>query len=355
MLVMDSKEYFPLNIDPNLLWLLKIAAAVLGSAFLSILLRKFMRSKKGWEKTKRVAYLPLQIVIWEAGLFLVLDWIAIHLGFPQLEVYIRRVGQALFITILIWIALRWAGAGFDLLFRRPERFKVNIHTVQILRKLTSITLAILGLLLLFQILGINVIPLLTFGGIGMAALAFAAQDMVANFFGGITLHFVRPFEEGDFIELPSQNNFQGRVEEIGWYGTFLRDADRREVFFPNSVFVKGAVINLSKRTHTRILEKIPMRYRDLDNVMRFEESLRITIAKHPKIDATQNFSIALNGYTANAAELLLDLLSFERDKDVFLRLKEEILFLVRSQAIAHNIEILPMVYVQSDQERSKSH
>lgn len=337
-----------MDMDPNTLWLLRIAVAVLGIAFLSFLLRKFMRSKKGWEKTKRVAYLPLQIVIWEVGISLILDWIVIHLGFPELEIYIRRIGQALFIGILIWIALRWVGTGFDTLFQRSERFKVNIHTVRILRKLTSMALAVLGLLLLFQIFGINVIPLLTFGGIGVAAFAFAAQDVGANFFGGITLHFVRPFEEGDFIELPSQNHFQGRVEEIGWYGTFLRDSDRREVFFPNSVFVKGAVINLSKRTHTRILEKIPVRYRDLDNVARFEESLRVAIAKHPKIDATQNFSIALNGYMPNSAELLVDVLSFERDKDVFLRLKEEILFLVRNQAVAHHIEILPMVYVQSD-------
>ncbi len=69
-------------------------------------------------------------------------------------------------------------------------------------------------------------------GIGGLAVALAAQDTVANIFGGITLFAQKPFLIGDLIE------FEGKqyvVKEIGWRATIAEDWNTGyRVTIPNS-------------------------------------------------------------------------------------------------------------------------
>ncbi len=50
------------------------------------------------------------------------------------------------------------------------------------------------------------------GGIGGLAIGFAAKDILANFFGGVTVFIERPFNIGDWIII-SEKGIEGTVEE----------------------------------------------------------------------------------------------------------------------------------------------
>ncbi|MCP4605634.1 MAG: mechanosensitive ion channel family protein [Proteobacteria bacterium] len=80
-------------------------------------------------------------------------------------------------------------------------------------------------------------------GIGGLAFALAAQDTVANIFGGITIFAQRPFKVGDMID------FGGKwmtVKEIGLRSSRLEDFFYQHIVtVPNSQFTASAVTNMS--------------------------------------------------------------------------------------------------------------
>lgn len=138
----------------------------------------------------------------------------------------------------------------------------------------------------FALLGIfhvSIVPLLTFGGIGAAAIGFAAKDVMSSFFAGLVLAVNRSFSVGDQI-LIAEKNIEGVVEEIGWSATLVRDKDRRAVYFPNVLFSQMFIINLSRRTGRRILETFHLRHSDFDKLIPILEDVRNYLLSFASVD-----------------------------------------------------------------------
>lgn len=74
------------------------------------------------------------------------------------------------------------------------------------------------------------------------ALAFAAQELVRSFLGGIILLLEKPFQPGDKIEI---GPFSGEVQHIGLRTTRILTADDSVLTVPNSELVNQPVNNAS--------------------------------------------------------------------------------------------------------------
>lgn len=81
--------------------------------------------------------------------------------------------------------------------------------------------------------GYNVGAILAGLGIGGLAFALAAQDTVANLFGGIMIFIQRLFKLGDRIEI---GDFSGFVVNIGVRSTTIQTLTGRLVVVPNRMF-----------------------------------------------------------------------------------------------------------------------
>ncbi len=105
------------------------------------------------------------------------------------------------------------------------------------------------------------------GGLGLVgmALAFGAQNLIANLFAGISIFMDRMFERGDWVR---GGNTEGIVESIGFRTTKVRQFDKALVTIPNSVLTGGAVINFSRRSHRRIYWKIGLLYGSSEEQLR---------------------------------------------------------------------------------------
>jgi len=112
---------------------------------------------------------------------------------------------------------------------------IDKPSIDFLGKILTIIIVFISFLMILQIVGGDIMPLVAFGGIGAAAIGFAAKDVIANFFGGLMLFITRPFVNGDLIEMPS-NNIIGHIETIGWYNTCIRELSKMAVYVPNSSF-----------------------------------------------------------------------------------------------------------------------
>jgi len=136
--------------------------------------------------------------------------------------------------------------------------KLDDMLVPIVRKALRITIAIIAALLISEnILGANVKSLLLSAGVGGIAVALAAKDTIANFFGSITIFTDRPFQMGELVKI---GDHLGPVEEVGFRSTRLRTLQGHLVTIPNSVITNSSVENIGRRPFIRRTSNITITY-----------------------------------------------------------------------------------------------
>ena len=92
--------------------------------------------------------------------------------------------------------------------------------------------AILGLLVVLNGLGLSITPMLTALGVGGLAVALALQEPLANFFAGVFLTLAGQIRSGDYVKLDSGQ--EGYVVDFSWRSTRLRMLANNLVVVPNS-------------------------------------------------------------------------------------------------------------------------
>jgi MscS family membrane protein len=124
--------------------------------------------------------------------------------------------------------------------------KLDIMLVQIVRKSLRVAIAIIAALLIAEnILGAeSVRSLLLSAGVGGIAIAFAARETIANFFGSITIFADRPFHIDDIVKVGSHT---GVVEEVGFRSSRLRTFQGHLVTIPNSTMANEMIENIGSQ------------------------------------------------------------------------------------------------------------
>jgi MscS family membrane protein len=130
--------------------------------------------------------------------------------------------------------------------------------VPVIRKSLRITIAIIAALWIADgILGAQVKAILLSAGVGGIAIALAAKDTIANFFGSITIFADRPFQIDDLVKI--EGHF-GPVEEVGFRSTKVRTLQGHLITIPNSIIVNSVVENVGKRPFIRRTSNITITY-----------------------------------------------------------------------------------------------
>jgi MscS family membrane protein len=114
-----------------------------------------------------------------------------------------------------------------------------------------------GMMVLQNMTGLQIGPLLASLGIGGLAVALAAKDSIANFFGTLTILFDKPFQVGDRIVI---NSYDGSVESVGFRSTRIRLLNGNLVSIPNEKVVNSEVENVGRRPNIRWLTQIGIAY-----------------------------------------------------------------------------------------------
>lgn len=123
----------------------------------------------------------------------------------------------------------------------------------LLRDLLKVAAMILAILLVVETWGYNATALLAGVGLGGLAIAFAAQDTIANVFGSLIIYSDRPFKVGDSVKI---GGVEGEVEEIGIRSTRIRRADRTVVLVPNKRVTNEEITNFTAMTARRLAQTL---------------------------------------------------------------------------------------------------
>jgi len=215
----------------------------------------------------------------------------------------------------------------------------DVTTAEAVGKLLRISVLITAGLTILQTLGVSISGILAFGGIGGIAVGFAAQDLLANFFGGLVVYLDQPFKVGDWVRSPDRE-IEGTVETIGWRITVIRTFDQRPLYVPNSVFTKVALENPSRMRNRRIYEVIGVRYDDIAKVKLIIDDVRQMLIDDPEIE-TDARTLIVNFNAFNASSL--DFMVYTFTKTVvwteFHHIKERVLLAIADIIERHGAEI----------------
>jgi len=113
----------------------------------------------------------------------------------------------------------------------------------LVKNVSQVLIIFAGIAWILIIWNVNLTPLFASAGIAGIAIALAAKDTMANFFGGISLFADRAYKVGDFIILNSGE--RGEVMEMGIRSTKIKTRDDVMISIPNSILANSMIINES--------------------------------------------------------------------------------------------------------------
>ncbi|NLV68525.1 MAG: mechanosensitive ion channel family protein [Spirochaetes bacterium] len=227
------------------------------------------------------------------------------LGFTGIASSVLSVILKVMLSIIIlWLAYRMLNVFSDFLVRATRKTESTLddQLIPLISRAMKVLLVILGGLIIIQNMGVNVVSLLAGLGIGGMAIAFAARDMVANFFGSLMILFDSPFQVGDWIVMGSS---EGTVEEIGFRSTKVRTFYNSVISIPNADLATKAVDNMGRREYRRVREVLGITYdTPAEKIEAFLEGIKNIIKNNP---ATRKdyFHVVFNAYGDSSLNILL--------------------------------------------------
>jgi MscS family membrane protein len=171
----------------------------------------------------------------------------------------------------------------------------DIPTIQATGKVLRVAAVVVVALLLLPVLGIHVTGIIAFASGSAIIVGIAAQQIIANYFGGIVVLADGHFKVGDWIYSPDRN-IEGVVEYIGWRSTHVRTFDRRLLYVPNSIFSSIIIVNASRMTNRRIKETINIRYEDAPVASKILKEVNSLLQAYPGLDKSRRLAVHFNEF-----------------------------------------------------------
>eukprot|EP00210_Caulerpa_lentillifera_P000758 g733.t1 len=97
--------------------------------------------------------------------------------------------------------------------------------------------------------GVDIRPVVTFGGVSGIVIGLSAQSVLANMIAGINLFLSRPFVPGDHVQVFSSNGslvYNGIVERVNPLRTIIRTDKNYPLTIPNKLLSEMVIGNESR-------------------------------------------------------------------------------------------------------------
>jgi MscS family membrane protein len=198
---------------------------------------------------------PVAALVMVLGLFAA---VSVFRFAPGLDRVVGYGFNAALIGVVFWGLFCAGGALLDHAEHAAHGRQLAIATfMPLIKKTLAALVAVVGLLTLAQSFGADVKAFLAGLGLGGLAVAFAAQDTIANLFGSFVVVLDQPFKVGETIRIGTNT---GIVEDIGLRSTKMRLVDRSLAILPNKLVASEVITNLSRFTQRRVEQILGLTY-----------------------------------------------------------------------------------------------
>ena len=302
--------------------------------------KKSLQTENPWDDALILAARkPLALFVWVIGLSVVAE-IVQTVAANELFEYSGLVQQIAIILLLMMFLIQLIKNVEENFLKKAKKSEIDSDeiTVRVVGRLLRVSVLVTGGIVVLQTLGISVTGVVAFGGVGGIAIGFAAQDLLANFFGGLIIHLDKPFKVGDWIRSPDRE-IEGTVEDIGWRVTIIRTFDKRPLYIPNSIFTKISVENPSRMLNRRIYETIGLRYSDAAKVGEIIVAVKDMLKNQAEIDSDNTLIVNFNSMGASSLDFFIYTFTKTTDWVHYHEVKQDILLKIIDIIHEHGADI----------------
>ncbi|KAG8391870.1 hypothetical protein BUALT_Bualt01G0231900 [Buddleja alternifolia] len=149
--------------------------------------------------------------------------------------YVAQAWKGAFVISLLWFLHRWKTNVITRVLATKSIEGVQRDKLLTLDKISSVGLIVVGSMALAEACGVAVQSILTVGGIGGVATAFASKDILGNVLSGLSVQISQPFSIGDTIKV---------------------------------------IVNKSRASFRSIVKRIPLQIDDIDKISQISEDIK---------------------------------------------------------------------------------
>ena len=172
------------------------------------------------------------------GLFVAIQSLDPALLPPRMAVQLNLVLEA---AVILSATFTVAAVLGTLVAATGERRALGVGVTGLARAAVRVFVLVIGGLILLDVLGVKITPLLTALGVGGLAVALALQDSLSNLFAGVHLLADRPIRVGDYVKIAE--SIEGHVVDVGWRSTRVRTLGNNVVIVPNKRVAESVIVN----------------------------------------------------------------------------------------------------------------
>lgn len=265
---------------------------------------------------------PLKWFFVILGVYLAILNISDNLNFNELATKFFRSS----IIILIALGLYYLEGTYSILHDRMKS-KFNFEANKILKPFLSKILRFITIVIALGMVAMefeyDVSGFLAGLGLGGLAFALAAQDTLANVFGGIVIIIDKPFDIGDWI---TTSDVEGTVEDINFRSTRIRTFAKALVTVPNSKLVDQPIVNNSRRGIRRISFKLGLRYdTPVAKIRSSIDKIYDMLKNHPKVDKNTIF-VKFDEFNDSSLDVFIYFFTSTSVWEEYLEIKQDVNF-----------------------------
>lgn len=301
-------------IMPNWKWIVLLIAIVLGvilrPAFQFII--KEIKSHNPWIKrfpnSFTAYFFRLEVERPLAWIVVALCWFAVDDAIEltgKFELYYEHLLKAFLAVHVIRLVYHAVDALSYVLANIAAKTESTMddQLVPFASKILKVLVVVLGVLIVLQSFGLNVMSLLAGLGLGGLALALAAQDTAANLFGSVTILIDNPCKIGDWVKV---KDVEGTVEEIGFRSTRIRTFYNSVITIPNATMAKETIDNMGVRPARRIRQVLGLVYETSPELIEeFCSRVRYHIMQDEKV-IKDTVVVSFNNFNASTLDVLVN-------------------------------------------------
>jgi MscS family membrane protein len=340
--VVNTKTIYESEIvlEAILLVVMAIFFAYLIRWVLKMTLHRLEKTDKFWDDILvKSALGPLVILVLIIGTTMALGLIDFLHDKKELAI-IKSSRSAGIVMCIMWFCISYANRCEERFVARSKTSKesVDLTGVDAFIKLMKVIIVLISCIVIMDIVGLDVRGILAFAGVGGVSIAFAAKDLLSNFFGTIIIYADKPFAVGDWVRSPDQN-IEGIVEKIGWRMTHIRTFDKRPLYVPNSIFTHVSIENPSRMSHRRIRAIIGIRYQDVKSLPKILDKIRQMLVEHTEIDTNQTLIVNFENFGESSVNFLLYTFTYTRNWVKFYSVRQDVMMKIADIIAKHKASI----------------
>lgn len=245
--------------------------------------------------------IPISYIFFTAFLFLTYSNLQFSVSISHFLSVVLEIALSVMVVWLLYNLADVFSKYLGMLTSKTET-KLDDQLIPLIRKTLRFFVVVMGIIAILQNNGYNVASLIAGLGIGGLAVALAARETLANFFGSITIFLDRPFKIGDWIKT---GNVEGIVEEVGFRSTRVRTFYNSLVSVPNSNLANMDIDNLGMRKYRRLKTVLNLTYSTTPEQMEaFVEGIK-AIVKANNHMRQDYYEVHFNSFGAHSLDVLV--------------------------------------------------